>query len=74
MGPLCKSAALPANVRLRRKLGTVANTLAYYNTEFIMAVKSFITVGPVTSVAKLIFLINDGEKSWCVPISCSSQV
>jgi hypothetical protein len=34
--------ALPANIRLRWKLMAVANTLAYYITATITAVKNFI--------------------------------
>ncbi len=38
--------ALPANSRLQQKCLTVPNTLAYHDTELIMAVKSFIVQAP----------------------------
>jgi hypothetical protein len=38
--------ALPANIRLQQKCLTVPNTLAYHDTELIMAVKNFIVQAP----------------------------
>jgi hypothetical protein len=37
---------LPANIRLGRKGLTVTNTLAYFKTELIAAVKSLIVLAP----------------------------
>jgi hypothetical protein len=42
--------ALPANIRLGRKLMAVSNTLAYYDTATITAVKSFIIQTPGSSL------------------------
>jgi hypothetical protein len=38
--------AFPANIRLSWKWLTVANSLAYYDTELIKTVKSFIVQAP----------------------------
>jgi hypothetical protein len=43
---------LPANVRLGWKRMAVANTLAYYDTATIMAIKSFIVQATEPSVKK----------------------
>ncbi len=38
--------ALPAFIRLERKRLTVTNTLAYYGTELMIGIKSFIVNAP----------------------------
>ncbi len=45
--------AFPANVGLGRKSMAIANTLAYYNTVTITAVKSFIVQAPEVPGAEL---------------------
>jgi hypothetical protein len=49
---LTSEPALPTNIKLGWKRMEVANTLAYYVTEIITAVKGFIVYTPIANVIK----------------------
>ena len=50
---------LPTNIRLGWKSMQVANTLAYYDTAIVTAVKSFIVLAPVVLSAFLGLVVKD---------------
>jgi hypothetical protein len=51
-----KPSALPAKIRLGRKWLILVNTLSYYDTATITAVKSFIVQTPDVIVKKFFFV------------------
>jgi hypothetical protein len=57
-----KPTALPAKIRLGRKWLILVNTLAYYDTATITAVKSFIVQTPGVKVKKFFFVIDSVHK------------